>query len=113
MSLEEQEKCVLAGITLYRDHMGYKKATPIIYPINLRGQVHTDDLKVNHSELAMFTGAAGKSIIAFALTGESGGIVAFDDGKGGCEFTFGLDSELFTPGLLRVVKEQWVKRGPD
>ncbi len=113
MASEAQEKCVSAGIMLFREQMSYKKATPIIYPINIRGQVNDEDLKITHSELAMATGGAGKPIIAFALTGESGGIVAFDDGKGGCEFTFGLDSELFSQALLREVRATYVKRGPD
>jgi len=113
MSTEAQEKCVSAGIMLFREQDSMKQATPIIYPINLRGLVNPEDLKIPHSELAMHTGAAGKDIIAFALTGKSGGIVAFDDGKGGCDFTFGLDSELFSQALLKQVKDIWVKRGPD
>jgi len=103
MATEAQEKCVSAGIMLFREQDSMKQATPIIYPINLRGLVNPEDLKVSHSELAVYTGAAGKS----------GGIVAFDDGKGGCDFTFGLDSELFSQALLKRVKDTWVKRGPD
>jgi len=113
MATEAQEKCVSAGMTLMREHLAYRKATTVIFPINLRGLVTTDDLKVPHSELAMATGAAGKDIIAFALVGETGGILAFDDGKGGCEFTFGANSELFTPALVKKVNEIWEKRGPD
>ncbi len=113
MPIEAQEKCISAGMTLMRENLSYKKATPVLFPINLRGQVTTDDLKVPHSELAMATGAADKDIIAFSLVGESGGIVAFDDGKGGCEFTFGASSELFTPALVKKVNEIWGKRGPD
>ena len=113
MTTEAQEKCVQAGIMLFREHESMKKATPIIYPINLRGLVNPEDLKVSHSELATATGAAGKDIIAFALTGTLGAIVAFDDGKGGCEFSYGLDSELFSQALLKKVKDIWVKRGPD
>lgn len=113
MATEAQEKCVSAGMTLMRDHLSYRKATPVLFPINLRGQVTTDDLKVPQSELAMATGAAGKDIIAFSLVGETGGIVAFDDGKRGCEFTFGASSELFTPALVKKVNEIWEKRGPD
>ena len=109
---ENQEKCVSCGITLAREHGSFKKATPVIYPINLRGLVYGNDLKVPSSELAMATGAAGKDIIAFALTGESSGIVVFDDSKGGCEYTFGSETELFSPALLKKVKEIWEKRGP-
>lgn len=113
MATEAQEKCVSAGITLMREFDSFRKATPVIYPINLRGLVLTDDLKVIHSELAIATGAAGKEIIAFALTGTSSGIVAFDDGKGGCEYTFGSQHELFTKNLVNKVNEIWEKRGPD
>jgi len=113
MATEAQEKCVSAGMTLMRENLSYKKATPVIFPINLRGLVTTDDLKVPHSELAMATGAAGRDIIGFSLVGENGGIVAFDDSKGGCDFTFGASSELFTPALIKKVNEIWGKRGPD
>ena len=110
---ENQEKCVSCGMTLMREHSSFKKATPVIFPINLRGLVYGDDLKVPHSELAMATGAAGKDIIAFALTGKSSGIIVFNDSKGGCEYTFGLETELFSPALLKKVNEIWEKRGPD
>jgi len=113
MATEAQEKCIEAGMTLMREHLSYRKATPIIFPINLRGLVYGDDLKVPHSELALATGAAGKDILAFALTGKNSGILAFDNGKEGCEFTFGADSELFTPALIKKVNEIWEKRGPD
>ena len=113
MATEEQEKCISAGMTLMREHDGFRKATPIIFPINLRGIVYGDDLKVPLSELAMHVGAAGKEILAFALTGTSSGILAFDDGKGGCEFTFGSQHELFSNALIKKVNEIWEKRGPD
>ena len=113
MATEAQEKCVSTGMTLIREHGSFKKATPVIFPINLRGLVYGDDLKIPPSELAMATGAAGRDIIAFALTGTSSGVVAFDDGKGGCEYTFGTESELFSPALLKKVNEIWEKRGPD
>lgn len=109
MATEAQEKCVSAGMTLIREHDSFRKATPVIFPINLRGLVYGDDLKIPHSELAMATGAAGKDILAFALTGQSSGVVAFDDGKGGCEFTFGSETELFTKPLIGKVNEIWNK----
>ena len=113
MATEGQEKCVTAGMQLLREHGSMKKATRIIFPINLRGIVKADDLKIPQSELAVHVGAAGKDIIAFALTGKNSGLVAYDDGEGGCVFTTGLDSELFSPGLREQVKEHWEKRGPD
>lgn len=114
MATEAQEKCVSAGITLMREHDSFRKATPIIYPkTNLRGLLSEEDMKVPHSELAMATGAAGKEIIAFALTGTNSGIVAFDDGKGGCEYAFGMVREIFSPALVEKTEEIWEKRGPD
>lgn len=113
MSTEAQEKCVAAGMQLFREHDSMKKATRIIFPINVRGIVKADDLKIPHSELAMQVGAAGKDILAFAFTGKNSGLVAYDDGEGGCAFTTGLDSELFSPGLREQVKDHWEKRGPD
>jgi len=113
MATEAQERCVAAGMALFREHDSMKKATRIIFPINLRGIIKEEDLKIPHSELAMHVGAAGKNIIAFALTGKSSGLVAYDYGEGGCAFTSGLDSELFSPSLLEKVKDHWEKRGPD
>lgn len=110
MATEAQEKCASAGLTLGRDYFAYKKASPIIWPAsNLRGQVNTDAIKVPHSELAMAVGAAGKDIIAFSLVGENGAILVFDDGKGGCEFTFGLEQELIGKPLRDKANEIWQK----
>ena len=113
MATEAQEKCVAAGMELFREHDSMKKATLILFRINLKGIVKAEDLKIPHSDLAMYVGAAGKDIIAFALTGKSSGLVAYDDGKGGCAFTSGLESELFSPSLREKVKDHWEKRGPD
>ena len=113
MATEAQETCIAAGMQLFREHDSMKKATRIIFPINVRGIVKADDLKIPHSELAIHVGAAGNDILAFALTGKNSGLVAYDDGQGGCAFTSGLDTELFSPGLRELVKDHWEKRGPD
>lgn len=110
--IESQEKCVSAGMTLFEAQQGYRKATPIIFRVNLKGLVSEDDLKVPHSEAAMHVGAAGKNIIAFSLVGESAAYVVYDDGEGRCGFTFGLEDELFHRPLVEKVKEMWEKRGP-
>ena len=112
MEKEAQQKCVSAGMSLIRDHESFNKATPIIFIDNLKGLVTADVLKIPRSELALHVGAAGKDIIAFALTGRSSGIVAYDDGKGSCEYTFGSAHEIFQPALVEKVEEIWEKRGP-
>ncbi len=111
--LEAQESCVVAGILLWREQDSYKKATPIIYPINLKGLVSEDDLKIPHSELAMHVEAAGKDLIAFALTGTQTGVAVYDSGEGKCSVLFGLETELFKPPLIKKINETWERRGPD
>lgn len=110
--IESQGKCVSAGMQLFEAQQGYRKATPIIFRVNLKGLVSEDDLKVPHSEAAIHVGAAGKNIIAFSLVGESAAFVVYDDGEGRCGFTFGLEDELFHRPLVEKVKEMWEKRGP-
>lgn len=111
--IESQGKCVSAGMQLFEAQQGYRKATPIIFRVNLKGLVSEDDLKVPHSEAAMHVGAAGKNIIAFSLVGESAAFVVYDDGEGRCGFTFGLEDEIFTRPLVEKVNQLWEKRGPD
>ena len=113
MATEAQEKCVSAGMALFREYSSFARATPVIFPVNLKGLVRTEDMKIPHSELALHVGAAGKDIIAFALVGRTSALVAYDDGKGGCDFTFGGQHELFQNPLLDKVQEIWEKRGPE
>ncbi|MBA7660935.1 hypothetical protein ES703_68941 [subsurface metagenome] len=111
--IESQEKCVVAGIALLREQTAFRKATPIIFRINLKGLVSENDLKVPHSELAIHVGAAGKDLIAFAFTGTQTGVAVYDNGEGDCAFIFGREDEIFHPPLVEKVKEMWEKRGPD
>lgn len=108
--VEAQEKCVSAGISLFREYGSFKKATPILFAENLRGLVSTEDLKITHSELAHHVKAAGKDIIAFTLVGRGSALVAFDDGEGKCGYTFGGEHELFSPALVERVNQIWEKR---
>ena len=110
--LEVQSTCISAGIALFRDQASFRRATPIIFRVNLRGLVSEDDLKIPHSELAMHVGAAGKDLIAFVLTGTQTGIATYDQGEGKCGTIFGREDELFKPALADKVKEMWEKRGP-
>lgn len=110
---EGQETCVVAGIALLRELNAFRKATPIIFPINLKGLVSEDDLKIPHSELAMHVKAAGKDLIAFTLTGTQTGVAVYDDGEGRCACIFGRDDEIFSRPLIEKVNQMWEKRGPD
>ena len=105
--LEGQTTCVSVGIALFRDQASFRKATPIIFRVNLRGLVSEDDLKIPHSELAMHVGAAGKDLIAFALTGTKTGIATYDQSEGKCGIIFGREDELFKPPLADKIKEMW------
>ena len=110
--LEGQTTCVSAGMKLWETQESFRRATPVIFRVNLKGLVSEDDLKVPHSELAIHTGAAGKNLIAFALTGTQTGLATYDEGEGSCGFLFGREDELFRPSLLKKVNEMWEKRGP-
>jgi len=110
--LESQAKCVSTGMTLAREQQSFRKATPIIFRVNLRGLVSADDLKIPHSELAMHVGAAGKDLIAFTLTGTQTGMATYDNGEGGCGFIFGREDEVFKPPLVEKINQMWEKRGP-
>lgn len=112
-AIESQEKCISAGMTLLREHDAFRKATPVIFRVNLKGLVTVDDLKIPHSELAMHTGAAGKDLIAFALTGTQTGVAVYDNGEGGCAFIFGREDEIFHRPLIEKINHMWEKRGPD
>lgn len=111
--MEGQERCVATGMTLFREHDAFRKATPIIFRVNLEGLVSVDDLKIPHSELAMHVGAAGKDILALALVGSQSGMAAYDKGEGACAYIIGSEGEVFSLRLLERVKQMWEKRGPD
>ena len=111
--MEGQEKCVATGMTLLREHDAFRKATPVIFRVNLKGLVSVDDLKIPHSELAMHTGAAGKDLLALALTGTQTGIASYDAGEGACAFISGLEGEIFHRPLIDKINQMWEKRGPD
>ena len=110
--LEGQGKCVVAGIVFHQELDSFRKATPIIYRINLKGLVSEDNLQVTYSELAMHVGAAGKDLIAFALTGTQTGVAVYDDGEGRCAVIFGREDEIFKRPLIEKVNQMWEKRGP-
>jgi len=109
---ESEQTCVSAGIVLAQTHDTFNKATPIIFRDNLKGLVSEGALKVPHSELARHLGAAGKDILALALTGTSSGIATYDKGGGQCQFIFGRADEIFATDLRDQVTKMWQKRGP-
>ncbi len=111
--MEGQETCVSAGMLFLREHDSFKKATAVIFRVNLKGLVSVDDLKIPHSELAIHVDAAGKDIIALALTGSHSGMATYDKGEGACGHIIGSEGEVFSPRLLEKVKQMWEKRGPD
>ncbi|GAI86167.1 unnamed protein product [marine sediment metagenome] len=108
-----QETCVAAGMTLLREQDSFRKATPIIFRVNLEGLVSADDLKIPHSELALSAGVAGKDLYAFALTGTQAGMAVYDDGEGTCAFISGREDEILKRPLIEKINQMWEKRGPD
>ena len=65
MATKCQIKCASAGMSLARDSDAFIRKTPVIFEENIRGLVRKEDLKIQYSELAMHTKAAGKEVLAF------------------------------------------------
>jgi len=102
---KEQSKCASAGIQLSNDYESYKRKTPIVFSEHMRGLVTKDDLKIQHSELAMHTGAAGKNLVAFFLSPHLAFAVYSEDGS--CGYIHGAAAEVLSPALLKNLEERW------
>jgi len=108
---EQQSKCASAGISLARDYESYKRKTPIVFAAQMQNFVPKDELTVQHSELAMHTGAAGKNLVAFFLSPRLAFAVYSEDGS--CGYIHGTAAEVFSPALLDQLKRRWpIKAGP-
>lgn len=93
-----------AGVSLNRENLSFKRATPIIYQVNLGSpEVH----KIPSSELAMHVQADGQEIVAFFITTSSAYVVYAND-VGGCGYVTGAIQELLTPDLWIAVKDRIV-----
>jgi len=102
---EQQSKCTSVGILLANDYESFKRKTPIIFSENMRGLVSKDDLKIQHSELAMHTGAAGKNLIAFFLSPHLAFAVYSDDSS--CGYIYGAADEILSPAVIKKMDERW------
>ena len=108
---EQQSKCAEAGIHLTNDYEAYKRKTPIVFAAQMQNFVSKDDLKVQHSELAMHTGAAGKDAIAFFLSPHLAFAVYSEDGS--CGYIHGTAAEVLSPALIKKLEEKWpLRTGP-
>lgn len=98
-------KCLFAGITFGRQDRYVEHPRAVIAPINVRGLVETEDMKVPHSELAIYLGIAGKELLAWQLS-ENGRYaqILYDDEES-CGYTHGLSNEVLTPAAIRVSRE--------
>lgn len=103
---DQLEPCISAGMMLQRDHWSRKAeiTSPVIFPINVRGVVKAEDMKVPHSELAMHVGAAGSDILAWFLSGNGAHIVYRDEEKG-CSLVSGLPNEVMSHPLIEKTRE--------
>ena len=106
-ALESLTGCISAGHTLAREHDSFHALykTPIIYQVNVKGLVTSDDLKIPYSELAIHARAAGKEVLAFFCTPQMAFVAYQDDGC--CNYVFGLQDELMSHRLQDKVKEGW------
>jgi len=102
---EKQSKCAGAGIQLSNDYESYKRKTPIVFAGHMHGLVSKDDLKVQHSELAMHTSAAGKNLVAFFLSPHLAIAVYSEDGS--CGYIHGTAAEVLSPALIKKLEEKW------
>jgi len=101
---EDKARCIDAGIRLLRDNLSFKTATPILYKDNLR-DISPADFKVQSSEVAMFTKAAGKDIVAFFASPGIAFVAFVDDG--GCNYAYGTLNEMLSPNLAKRVRSAY------
>lgn len=106
MATKCQFKCASAGMSLARDSESFIRKTPVIFQENLRGLVSKEDLKIQYSELAMHTKAAGKEVLAFFLSPNLAFAIYAED-VDCCGYIYGGDTELLSPGLLDKVREMF------
>ena len=95
---ECKRTCVNAGMAF----ADLKKGNVPMFPINVRGLVSEDDLKVPASELAMHAGAAGKELLAWSITDNYAHIIY--EKNGCCEYAHGLPSELLSSRIRETTK---------
>jgi len=107
----DKKSCIAAGMSLIRDLESYNLTTPVVFRDNLKGVVKDTDFKVPSSELALHTKTADKDIIAFAMVGRGGALVAYEN-DGGCGYIWGTDTELLSPSLRGAADNMFEKRGP-
>lgn len=73
-----------------------------MFPINVRGLVSEDDMKIPASELAMHVGAADKDLLAWCITDNYAHIIYEKDGC--CNYAHGLPDELLSHRIREITK---------
>jgi hypothetical protein len=102
---EKQEKCISTGISLLRDNLSFREATPILFRTNLH-DVPDEEFKVPFSELAMHTKAAGKEIAALFSTPRVA-FISYIEEDGSCGLTYGSISEVLSPELANRIMSSY------
>lgn len=102
---EQQARCISAGITLLRDNLSFREATPILFRENLR-DIPDEAFKVPASELAMHVKAAGKEIAAVFATPRIA-FISYVKEDGSCGTTMGSISEVLSPRLADRIQSAY------
>lgn len=100
-----RDRCITAGIAFTTA----VKDEAMMFPINVRGWVSEDDLKIPASELAMHIGASDKKLLAWSLGENYAHIIYEEDGC--CSYGHGLPSEVLSHRLLEITKKILGKKG--
>ncbi|HUV52294.1 MAG TPA: hypothetical protein VMW64_04380 [Dehalococcoidia bacterium] len=106
MTTKCQIECATAGMLLAKDSEAFVRKTPVIFQENLAGLVRKENLKIQHSELAMHLKAGGKEVLAFFLGPNTAFAIYADEGDG-CGYIYGADHEVLSPELVDKAREMW------
>jgi len=95
-----RKDCIYAGMTFSDNvEIGY-------FPVNVKGLISEEGLKIPHSELAMHLGAAGRDLMAWSIKkiGEREySHIIFEDKDNCCQYAHGLPSELLSSELRELM----------
>jgi len=108
MATAKNEACIMAGMSLFMEHGAFRAEvkTPIVWQANLRGLVAKEDFIIPHSELAIYSKAAGQEVIAFFMT-RNMAFAAYERPDGGCGFVYGRLGEVLQNALIDRANDMW------
>lgn len=97
---ETQLRCAAAGLEIAREQESFKAeiTTPVLFPRpSMYGR---ENLLVAETDFSVKAGSAGKQIVALVMVDKDMALIVHDDGKGGCGFIKGNQTDLLKPEFL-------------